>query len=228
MRNVMLVVLFVLALLSLPSPARACEPYPDYWFAEQVVFEPFTLPEELSIFPGSPDTNVVSIIYLTNPTETPLFVMQPALRASLMPEAADASLEERIRLAHEAAAYTAIGKLPLTLDGPALRGLDPKLEERNQKGYSRPPLDQLTLPEPQYSALLLVYGEQVFWLPFTIEYLEKPTFRTDEGCQELMRGPSANIAAAVQRSLPELLRAYWWLPLILLAGAAFIWRRLRK
>jgi hypothetical protein len=179
-------------------PTKAYEPEADFWYVETVTLDTSGLPAEFHVYTGinsspeqfsegvwlstnSPDVSPRAMIYLINRSKTPVYVMSLEHRDRLVMETPDANFEARVKMAHEAASYLVrpgSGEI-FTLNWEALRDLDASLTELNPPTFETPPAD-LTAPAPQHSELLLVYGEQVVLIPFTISYSVNPNFKIDE------------------------------------------------
>lgn len=182
-------------------PARsalACEPFPDNWFVETVTLDAEELPagfytydnvgnspEQLAggvwLTGNNPQASRRAMIYLINRSDVPLYVLSSEYLDRLVMETPDANYEPRLRMAHEVASYTVrpnSGEV-VALEWEALLDLDPTLSDPNQPEYGPPPAG--TIPPPaQHSELLMVVGDQVVLLPFTISYSLIQDFRAND------------------------------------------------
>lgn len=176
-------------LVGLPvKPVIACEPTPDNWYVEMVTLDASGLapdfhvyrydgsnPEQLSegvwLTTNDPSSSRRAIIYLINRSQEAVYVLSLVYRDRLIMETPDENYEARVRMAHEVASYLVrpdTGEV-LALVWEAMMDLDHSLVEVNRPTFDHPPAD-IVPPDPQHSELLLVYGERVVVLPFTISY----------------------------------------------------------
>ena len=156
-------------MLSGTLPARAFEPSMDYWFTEILTVSDAELPAGVTVRVSDPTTQPRGSLILQNQTETLLFVLSLNYKNVLIMQTPDPNWKARVNVAHEVASYLVAPTKPATLNMEALSDLDPSLVDQNVSSIEPPPTD-MTIPSPQASELLLVYGEQVLQVPFTISY----------------------------------------------------------
>lgn len=219
------------------STALACEPCPDTWYLETITLEATALPtafvlsapteskerqQAVWIF-TTPSAARHGAIYIANQTAIPVYVMSLIHRERLMVETPDAVLAARLRMAHEVAAYMASSQSVLSLGIQELIDLDPALEDRNVLSLN-PPAPNGNAPGAQQSTLLLVYGEQVVLLPFTISYQLNQAF--DTGCLNADPIPSQAMSQSRDTAMQTgSLSQSFWLGLALLLILLFAsWR----
>jgi hypothetical protein len=242
-----------LVLVSFCLPAQeawACEPHPDYWFAETVTLDAAglppgfylyaaqsgsaeNLPEGVWLFANNTANAARSTIYIVNRTPTPLYIMSLQYRDRLVMETPDPDWKTRLSMAHEVASYLVRPDLgeALLLDLAALRDLDASLSDPNVSSYNPPASDAL-LPDPQRSELLLVWGEQVVVAPFTITYQINQHYNNG-GCQEWWDSQNtteaARYAATQAAQSAELQRKLILIATGFVMGAVVIvWRSWRR
>jgi len=166
------------------QPALACEPHPDYWYTETFSVDNVALPEGVEVLASDPAVQARGTLILRNQTETLLFVLSLSYRNVLVMETPDPNWKSRVNMAHEVASYLVAPDRPAYLDMNALTDLDHNLADRNVLELNLPPPD-VGIPEAQRSELLLVYGEQVIEVPFTLAYTLNADFETGlEGCEQ--------------------------------------------
>jgi LPXTG-motif cell wall-anchored protein len=179
---------------------------------------------------NNPDTSLQAMIYLINRSDEPVFVLALEHRERLIMETPDEAYEARVRGAHEAASYLVrpgSGEM-FALSWEALKDLDHGLKEVNPPTFEARP-EGVTPPEEQHSELLMVYGEQVVLLPFTISYAINENFMIEE-----YLGPAGvaepTVPAAADRGLGD-----QGTIILVLAGlgaavliAWWMWRRQRR
>lgn len=175
----------------------ACEPFPDNWYVETVTLDTSNLPSDFHVYTSesSPEqlaegvwlstnnlnTSLRAMIYLINRSETPIYVLSLQYRDRLVMETPDENYAARLRMAHEVASYLVrpgSGEM-FALEWAALMDLDHSLIDLNQATFDAPPAD-ITPPPAQQSELLMVYGERVVLLPFTISYAVNQNFRSND------------------------------------------------
>jgi hypothetical protein len=109
--------------------------------------------------------------------------------------------KSRVAGAQEVASYLVAADKPRYLNMEALVDLDHALVDRNVLTMDLPP-ENLSVPEPQTSELLLVYGEQVLLVPFSVSYALNTQF--DNGSQAyqyfMASVQSTNDASATQEA----------------------------
>jgi hypothetical protein len=171
----------------------AFEPDPNVWFVETVSFEPADLPPDFHIYTGesspeqlaegvwlstnTPDTSLQAMITLINRSEEPVYILSLEYMDRLIMATPDEAFGARLRAAHEVASYLVrpnSGEV-FALTWEAMVDLDDALKDVNLPVFEAPPAG-LTPPEPQHSELLMVYGEQVILLPFTVSYAINENF----------------------------------------------------
>jgi hypothetical protein len=163
-------------------PAMACEPYPDYWFVETFKVEEVALPEGVEILASDPAAQERGYLSLNNQTETLLFVLSLSYKDVLVMETPDPNWKSRVNMAHEVASYLVVPDRPTILDMEKLTDLDRNLVDRNVLELNPPPAD-VVIPAAQHSELLLVSGEQVIEVPFTLTYTLNTNFESGaDGC----------------------------------------------
>jgi hypothetical protein len=185
-------------LLSMPvQRVKAFEPVPDLWYVETVTLDEAGLPPNFHVYSGesspeqlaegvwlstnNPNTSLQAMIYLINRSDEPVFVLSLEHRERLIMETPDEFYEARVRGAHEVASYLVrpgSGEM-FALNWEALKDLDHGLKEVNPPTFEARPAG-VTPPEEQHSELLMVYGEQVVLLPFTISYAINENFKIEE------------------------------------------------
>ena len=243
-----LILFWLLLLLSWPArPAWACEPHPDLWFAEVIsldlaglppAFQLYKnqfgavdgLPAGIWLFSHTADERVRSAIYIINRTPDPLYILSLQHRERLVMETPDPNYAARINMAHEAASYLLRPDLgeTLALDLKALRDLDNSLVNQNTSSYNPPPANT-PLPEPQYSELLLVWGEQVVVVPFTITYQINANYNNG-GCDAWWAAQSATETARQAAKQAQTTRQVGLVVGVLVVGVLLsiaIWRRFK-
>jgi hypothetical protein len=194
--GIFLILCMLLAGLGTP-PAMAYAAAPDYWFVETVRLDSSELPSDFHVFNGEANPEQVgegiwlttnnpaessrAAIYLINHSNLPIYVMSLEYRDRLVMATPDENYEARVRVAHEAASYLVrpdSGEV-FELNWEALMDLDASLTDLNQATAQPPPAD-ITPPAALQSELLLVYGDQVVLLPFSIHYSVNQNFEGDE------------------------------------------------
>ncbi|MBC8497211.1 MAG: hypothetical protein ISS57_16945 [Anaerolineales bacterium] len=188
---------FILLLGALFSPsqtARACEPRPDYWFAEVYSIGSMLLPENV-IIELSPRNSAKGYLLIHNNSETPLYVLPQDARETILVTKepsiaedgfAEENTPEEILLINQApalAAFVLTNKAPLRLDIENLSALVPYIEERNILDFSRPGF--VYLPITQRGEFHLVYEEQIFSVQFTISYALNENFNPEVCGEEI-------------------------------------------
>lgn len=177
--------------------AQAFEPDPDFWYIETVTLDEASLPPDFHVFNGEgtveqlsegvwlstnrPETSLLAMIYLINRSDEAVYILSLEYRDRLIMETPDAAYEARLRGAHEVASYLVRPNSGETfaLTWEALKDLDDSLKDLNPPTFNPQPSD-LTPPEAQHSELLMVYGEQVVLLPFTISYAINANYEIEE------------------------------------------------
>ena len=157
------------AIQSGPSSAAGLAPAMDYWFIESLRVADAALPAGVDILVSNPSMQTRGNITLKNQTETLLFAMSLDYKDGLVVATPDPVWKARVSGAHEAASYFAALDRPAYLSIEALTDLDHNLVDRNILSHDPPPED-VSVPAAQKSELLLVYGEQVIEVPFTLAY----------------------------------------------------------
>lgn len=203
-------------LATLPAQeVMACEPVPDFWYVETVTLDTSGLPDDFHIYSdvgGSPEqlaeevwlrtNNPTSsrraMIYLVNRSKTPVYIMSLVHRDRLVMATPDENYAARLRMAHEAASYLVrsdAGEI-IALEWNQLKDLDASLSDPNPRTFETPPADS-TPPVAQYSELLMVYGDQVILLPFTISYSLNKEFNIDDCGGSPMSAPQPTFVQTV-------------------------------
>lgn len=198
-RKTMICILLPCGLLAgMPvQPVTAYEPVPDNWFIETVTLDDAGLPSDFHIYTSetSPEqlsegvwlttnnlnTSRRAMITLINRSKAPVYVLSLEYCDRLVMATPDENYAARLKMAHEVASYLVrpgSGEM-VALVWEALMDLDHALLDVNQATFNAPPAD-ITPPEAQHSELLMVYGEQVVLIPFTITYTVNQNFKADE------------------------------------------------
>jgi len=141
----------------------------NYLFIETLVVQDVVLPPGVIIRVSDTATQPQIVLVIENQTETMLFVLSLSYKDVLVMEPPDPDWKNRINLAHEVASYLAAPTRSVYLNMAALTDLDQNLVDHNEMIFS-PPAADTAIPAPQKSELLLVYGEQVLLVPFTLSY----------------------------------------------------------
>jgi hypothetical protein len=217
-----------------PSLTPGCEP--GYWFREQITIEQVSLPDGISLHSREGGNTSRAGITLENHTSELLFVLSLQYQEQLTePATPDPAYAARLRYAHEVASYLVApeGARPLTLDMSALLDLDPDLQERNRQDASRPTGTDAAVPQTQNSMLLMVLGEQVLRVPFTLTYTLNPDYASS-ACGEQGKGTGTTVGGATQspagKSAADLPRGLGLLALVAGAcvGAYLVARLMRR
>jgi hypothetical protein len=161
-------------------PARAFEPKMNYLYIETLVVSDVDLPPGVALRVSDPAFEARAILTLENQTETLLYVLSLNYKDVLVMVTPDPDWKNRVNLAHEVASYLVAPTRPVYLNMEALTDLDQHLEDHNELIFS-PPAEDTPIPAPQNSELLLVYGEQVLLVPFTLTYTLNTHY--DDGSQ---------------------------------------------
>ena len=169
-RLISMLLLIIRAILSSASSATGFTPGMDYWFIESLQVGEVELPAGVDILASNPSMQTRGYMVLKNQTETLLYVMSLGYQDGLVMATPDPLWKARVSGAHEAASYLAALDRPAYLTIEALTDLDHNLVDRNVLSNEPPPED-VSVPAAQKSELLLVYGEQVIEVPFTLAYL---------------------------------------------------------
>jgi len=179
------------------QPVMAYEPDPNFWYVETVTLDASGLPPDFHVYTAesnagqlgegvwlttnNPASSLQATIYFINNSETPIYVLSLEYRDRLVMATPDESYAARVRTAHEVASYLIPPTLGL-VDGlvwEELKDLDHSLIGLNPPSFN--PLPAEVVPPPvQHSELLMVYGEQVVLLPFTISYTVNQNFKIEE------------------------------------------------
>jgi len=179
------IIILLAMLLSNIQIAWACEPQPDYWFAEVYNIGSMLLPENVSI-ELSPRNTGKGFLVIHNDFETPLYVLPQDARAAILVTQESAIAEdglaeentpEEILLIDQVpnlAAFVITNEAPLRLDVEIFPALVPHIEDRNILEFSRPSF--VYLPITQRGEFHLVYNEQIFTVQFTISYALNKNF----------------------------------------------------
>jgi hypothetical protein len=140
-----------------------------YWYSETITLGDAKLPAGINI-QGTDTSNVPrATLTLENHTDTLLFVLSLNYKDVLVMVTPAPNWKARVNMAHEVASYLVAKDKPAILDMQALADLDLSLVDRNALSPYPPPTDR-KVPEQQQSELLLVYGGQVYSVPFTVSY----------------------------------------------------------
>lgn len=210
--------------LFLVVPAAACEPIADFWFIEDVSLNASELPQGIQVMVADSDQ---AGLQLGNQTDQPLYVMSLGHRERLVfTGTPDAHYLARLRMAHEAAAYMVAPRSQALkyLNWAALKDLDAALQELNPPTFE-PPAPQISLPMPQTSELLLVHGEFVYQVPFTVTYRLNDEFTTNNCPEMFVRQPASTGPEATQPAN----QIAWWLWLIGLGAlVVLLWLLVRR
>ncbi len=179
--------------------ALAAEPRMDYWYRETLKLGEVELPAGVEIVAPDPFVEPRAYLALKNQNATPVYVMSLSYKDVLVMITPDPNWKGRVNGAHEAASYLVAPNHPVTLNMQALTDLDKNLEDRNVLSSDPPPNDA-PIPAIQSSELLLVYGEQVIEVPFTLSYSLNTNF--DNGVegyeQSLVNTQSTGTSTATQ------------------------------
>lgn len=181
-RSITVFFALLIALGALPNApaARAYEPQRDYWFSEAITVGDTQLPDGVSVHASDPASQPRASLVLENQSDQPLYVLSLSYKPVLVMATPDPLWKSRLAGAHEVASYFVAAGKPRYLDMEALADLDPALVDRNVLSMDPPP-GNLPIPAGQNSQLLLVYGEQVLLVPFSIRYSLNAQF--DSGSQ---------------------------------------------
>ncbi len=181
-------------ILSLPHQTKACEPQPDYWFAEVYSIGGMLLPEEIDI-KLSPRDSAKGYLLIHNNAQTPLYVLPHEARAAVLvteqPSITQDGLAEEstsdeilsIDQVPALAAYVVTSEAALRLDTQNLPRLVSYIEDRNILDFSRPGL--VYLPIAQRGEFHLVHDEQIFTVQFTISYALNENFNPETCAKEI-------------------------------------------
>jgi len=161
-------------------PARAFEPMMNYLYIETLVVSDVDLPPGVALRVSDPAIEMRAILTLENQTDTLLFVLSLNYKDVLVMVTPDPDWKSRVTMAHEVASYLVVPTRLVYLNMEALTDLDQHLLDHNILIFS-PPAEDTIIPAPQSSELLLVYGEQVLLVPFTLTYTLNTHF--DDGSQ---------------------------------------------
>ena len=180
---------------------RASEPGQDYWFIETLTVSDVELPAGVVIRTSDPESQPRGSLALENQTKTLLYVLSLGYKDVLVMKTPDPNYKNRVNGAHEVASYLAAPDRPANLGMEALTDLDRDLEDRNVLNIDPPPVN-LPIPAAQSSELLLVYGDQVLIIPFTVSYALNTNF--DNGSEadqtRIANTQATNIATATQEA----------------------------
>ena len=216
---------------------KASESRMGYWFIETLTVGEAELPAGVAIRASDPAVQPRGYLILENPTETLLYVLSLSYKNVLVMETPDPNWKTRVNGAHEVASYLVAPNRPAYLSMKALTDLDRNLADRNVLTFAPPPAGA-SIPDAQRSELLLVYGEQVIEVPFTVTYALNIDF--GNGSQAYLdemantqATDDANATATQQAEAPAA-RAAWNNTLVIgLAGLAgllvigwLVWRGL--
>jgi hypothetical protein len=188
--------LLTLGILSGTHPVKAIESQMDYWFNESFSVSNMELPVGIVVRSSDPDSQTRRFLILENQSDILLFVLSLNYKDVLVMETPDPNWKARVIGAHEVASYLVAPTRPAYLNMEALTDLDHSLVDQNGLSFEPPPTDA-AIPALQNSELLLVYGEQVFQVPFTVSYSLNAQF--DNGTQSYVPR-LANTQAADQPS----------------------------
>lgn len=171
MNRIPVLLFLLLFLLMSVEAAKACEPYPEYWFTETIAFSNITLPDNITIRATDPELSPRASIWVINQTEGTVFV----LPVDLLKQPTVADSKELIPNA-SSKAYKSITNQndPLQLDMSDLLLLDSDLKDPNPINMGRPAENEIQLPSPVHSQLNLLYLDQVITIPFTVTYSINP------------------------------------------------------
>ncbi|OGO68911.1 MAG: hypothetical protein A2Z49_05530 [Chloroflexi bacterium RBG_19FT_COMBO_56_12] len=202
-------------LLGVPAQqVMACEPFPDNWYIETVTLDTSGLPADFHIYSdvdsspeqlsegvwlttNNPASSRRAMIYLINRSKTPVYIMSLEYRDRLVMATPDANFAARVKMAHEAASFLVrpnSGEV-FTLEWEALMDVDHSLIDPNLPRFEYPPADTAP-PAAQHSDLLMVYGDQVILLPFTISYSVNKDFNIDDCGGSPMSAPQPTFVQA--------------------------------
>lgn len=176
----------------------------DYWFTETLTEGRAELPVGVVVRTSDPAAQLRATLILENQTETLLFVMSLNYKDVLVMATPDPNWKARVNGAHEVASYLVAPDRPAYLNMEALTDLDKNLVDRNVLTIDPPPSD-VPIPGAQSSELLLVYGEQVIEVPFTITYTLNTKF--DNGTEAYLnrmtnvQAPDSASATATQQAV---------------------------
>jgi len=179
----------------------ALEPSKDYWFNETFTVGDVELPAGVVIRPSDPKVQPRGFLVLENQTKTLLFVLSLGYKDVLVMKTPDPNYKNRVNGAHEVASYLVAPDRPANLGMEALTDLGRDLEDRNVLSFDPPP-ENVPIPAAQSSELLLVYGDQVLIIPFTVSYALNTNF--DNGSEadqtRIANTQATNIATATQEA----------------------------
>ncbi len=188
----MVIIFLSVMFLSRTLIVQACEPLPDYWFAERYEFGPVNLPETIDLVQSPPDV-AQGYFQISNHSDSPLYVLPMDSRASLVVTAEPSITGEGLTQEQTTEEILLIERAPdlatfvieagkiFTLDNESFPTLVPYIEERNVLDFSRPAF--FFLPITQRGEFLLVFDDQLITVPFTISYAINENF-TPEICGE--------------------------------------------
>jgi hypothetical protein len=141
----------------------------DYWFNEILTVSDVELPAGVVIRSSDPAVQPRAILILENQTDTMLYMLSLSYKDVLVMQTPDPNWKSRVSMAHEVASFQVVSNRPVYLGIEALTDLDHNLVDQNILTFD-PPATDLAIPARQTSELLLVYGEQVILVPFTLTY----------------------------------------------------------
>jgi hypothetical protein len=129
----------------------------------------------VEIHTSDPSRQPRSYMVVTNANASPVYVMSLGYKDMLVMPTPDPGWKSRVAGAQEAASYLVAPNRPAQLNIEALTDLDHELKDSNVLSIAPPP-DGQPVPEAQSSELLLVYGDQVIEVPFTLSYMLNAQF----------------------------------------------------
>ena len=151
------------------SSVRAIEPSKGYWFIETLTLGDVELPAGVVIRASDPKVQPRGFLALENQTKNLLYVLSLGYKDVLVMKTPDPNYKNRVNGAHEVASYLVAPDRPANLGMEALTDLDRDLEDKNVSSINPPPVN-VPIPATQSSELLLVHGDQVLIIPFTVSY----------------------------------------------------------
>ena len=170
-RKILKITLFACFLFScLPvQPVFACEPYPEYWFIETITFTAQSLPENVSLYATDPNRTPRAAFWIYNTNQDPVFILPRTSLEQIDDSNISPNSVEKLSMEMVNAQNS-----PIVLEMDRLIVLDDDLEDPNPVNMNRPASETLSIPEPQYSELVLVYQAQIITAPFTVTYSINP------------------------------------------------------
>jgi hypothetical protein len=215
--------------------ALAAEPRTDFWYIETLKLGEVELPAGVEIAAPDPFVEPRAYLLLKNQNATPVYVMSLSYKDVLVMTTPDPNWKGRVNGAHEAASYLVAPNHPVTLNMQALTDLDKNLEDRNVLS-SDPPPEDAPIPATQSSELLLVYGEQVIEVPFTLSYSLNTDFDNGtEVSEHLIMGvqatgePTANPTPHGRTAVEWIMKEKWLIcgsvaAILMILGFWGMWR----